>query len=57
MARFHYSGEEERVFPTLGLAVVPNAEFDAPEDFVFEGVAKVANPSKKAAAAVETEGE
>ena len=38
MPKFRYSGSEERVFPTLGLVVAPNTEFDAPEGFTAEGV-------------------
>lgn len=28
-----YTGESERVFPTLGIIAQPNDEFDAPADF------------------------
>lgn len=39
-----YTGEDERVFPTLGITVEPGQEFDAPSDFVAQGVV----PSGKA---------
>jgi hypothetical protein len=33
MAKYKYTGTDERVFPSLGIVVAPNAEFDAPDDF------------------------
>jgi hypothetical protein len=33
MARYKYTGTDERVFPSLGIVVQPNDEFDAPDDF------------------------
>jgi len=33
MAKYKYTGTDERVFPTLGIVVNPNEEFDAPDDF------------------------
>jgi hypothetical protein len=38
MARYKYTGTDERVFPSLGLIVEPNDEFDAPDDFVAYAV-------------------
>lgn len=31
--KFKYNGTDERVFPSLGITVKPNDEFDAPENF------------------------
>jgi hypothetical protein len=39
-----YTGEDERVFPTLGITAEPGQEFDAPSDFTAPGVV----PSGKA---------
>jgi len=33
MAKYKYTGTDERVFPSLGIVVAPNDEFDAPDDF------------------------
>jgi len=33
MARYKYTGTDKRAFPSLGLTVAPNEEFDAPDDF------------------------
>ena len=33
MAKFRYTGTDERVFPTLGIVVKAGEEFDAPENF------------------------
>ena len=33
MATFVYKGEDERVFPSLGITVKPNETFEAPSDF------------------------
>lgn len=33
MPKYHYHGSDARVFPTLGLVVEPDAEFEAPEGF------------------------
>ena len=34
--KIKYTGEDERVFPTLGITVKSGDEFDAPKDFVQE---------------------
>jgi hypothetical protein len=39
MAKYKYNGSDERVFPTLGITVQPDSEFEAPEGFIAEGVA------------------
>ncbi len=31
--KYKYTGTDERVFPSLGITVKPNDEFDAPENF------------------------
>jgi hypothetical protein len=41
MAKYRYTGTDERVFPSLGLVVEPNDEFDAPDDFVAYAVEPV----------------
>lgn len=33
MAKFTYTGEDVRTFPTLGITVTKGNEFDAPDDF------------------------
>jgi hypothetical protein len=33
MARYKYTGTDERVFPTLGLTLKQDDEFDAPDNF------------------------
>ena len=33
MAKYKYTGTDERVLPSLGIVVAPNDEFDAPDDF------------------------
>jgi hypothetical protein len=33
MAKFTYTGNDERVFPTISTTVQPNDTFDAPDDF------------------------
>ena len=33
MATFKYTGETERVFPSLGITVQPGEDFNAPTDF------------------------
>ena len=38
MAKYRYIGTDERVFPSLGITVEPNDEFDAPDDFVAYAV-------------------
>jgi hypothetical protein len=38
MASFTYTGEDERVFPTLGITVNQGDKFDAPEGFSAENV-------------------
>lgn len=38
MASFTYKGEDERVFPTLGITVSQGDKFDAPDDFSAENV-------------------
>lgn len=48
MGKFRYNGTEERVFPTLGITVSPNEEFDAPDGFIAADVtaATSGKPSK-----------
>jgi hypothetical protein len=31
--KYKYTGTDERVFPSLGIVVKPNEEFDAPDNF------------------------
>ena len=31
--KYKYNGTDERVFPSLGIVVKPNEEFDAPDNF------------------------
>jgi hypothetical protein len=31
--KYKYTGTDERVFPSLGIVVKPNEEFEAPENF------------------------
>ena len=31
--RYKYNGTDERVFPSLGILVKPNEEFEAPDNF------------------------
>jgi hypothetical protein len=38
MAIFVFSGEQEVVFPTIAVTAQPGATFEAPDDFVAEGV-------------------
>jgi hypothetical protein len=38
MTKFVYNGEQELVFPTLGLTVKKGDVFEAPADFVADGV-------------------
>jgi hypothetical protein len=33
MPKYKYTGTDKRVFPSLGIIVEPNDEFDAPDDF------------------------
>jgi hypothetical protein len=40
MAKFTYTGEDERTFPTLGITVTKGTEFDAPDDFVASNTKK-----------------
>ena len=55
MARYKYTGTDERVFPTLGLVVKPNDEFDAPDDFVaYAVVSASAKISAKATPVTDT---
>lgn len=37
---FTYTGEDERVFPTLGITVKQGDKFDAPDDFSAPFVVK-----------------
>ena len=50
MATFIFNGEQGVVFPTIALTVQPGDFFDAPDDFVAEGV----TASKKAKSAPAT---
>lgn len=34
MTKYIYIGEDERVFPSLGIVVTKGTEFEAPDDFV-----------------------
>ena len=63
MAKYKYTGTEERVLPSLGIIVQPNDEFDAPDDFVAYEVepasAKISSkstPSTQSAAPDTTQG-
>lgn len=47
MAKFRYNGTEERVFPTLGITVSPNQEFDAPDGFTAPDVSAATDVAKK----------
>lgn len=51
MARYKYTGTDERVIPSLGLVVAPNEEFDAPDDFAaYEVISVSAKISARPAA-------
>lgn len=41
MAKYKYTGTDERAIPSLGLVVAPNDEFDAPDDFAAYEVVSV----------------
>jgi len=47
--KYKYNGTDERVFPSLGIAVKPGEEFEAPENFSAHDVVAVgaAKPSIK----------
>jgi len=47
--KYIYNGTDERVFPSLGVAVKPGEEFEAPENFSAPDVVAVgaAKPSIK----------
>ena len=55
--KYKYTGTDERVFPSLGVVVKPNDEFDAPDNFTAPDVtpvssktfAKTTEPTKSAA--------
>lgn len=36
--KYKYNGTDERVFPSLGIVVKPNEEFDAPDNFTAADV-------------------
>lgn len=55
MASYTYEGEQELVFPTLGLTVKPGDTFEAPEGLNVPGV--IAAVSKKASLKVVPEDE
>jgi hypothetical protein len=46
--KIKYTGEDERVFPTLGITVKSGDEFDAPKDFV-QATQSIPTPAKSAA--------
>lgn len=39
--KYKYNGTDERVFPSLGITVMPNDEFDAPDNFSAANVVAV----------------
>ena len=39
--KYKYNGTDERVFPSLGIVVKPNEEFDAPDNFSAADVTPV----------------
>ena len=46
--KYKYTGTDERVFPSLGIVVAPNDEFDAPDDFnAYEVISVSAKISTK----------
>lgn len=53
MKTFVYTGEEERIFPTLGIVVNKGDKFEAPEDFSAPNVSE----SKTTKATAQTVGE
>lgn len=56
MARYKYTGTDQRVFPSLGIIVAPNAEFDAPDDFnAYEVISVSAKISTKQTTPQESE--
>lgn len=63
MVKYRYTGSDERVFPTLGLTLQPNQEFEAPEGFKSTDVSPVAGDTAtfkkitKSALSDTTEGE
>lgn len=46
MARYEYNGEQELVFPTLGVVVKQGDVFDAPAGLTIEGVIIVSKGKK-----------
>lgn len=40
MAKYTYTGEDERVFPSLGIVVKKGTEFEAPDDFAAFDIKK-----------------
>lgn len=55
MATYKYTGEDERVFPTIGITVKPGDSFEAPSDFIALDVLQV--KTTKASPAVTKESE
>lgn len=43
--KYKYTGTDERVFPSLGIVVKPNDEFDAPDNFSAANVEPVSTKS------------
>jgi hypothetical protein len=48
MGKFKYVGEGERVFPSLGLTLKSEQEFDAPDNFIAVNVVAIIVPTPKA---------
>jgi hypothetical protein len=53
MATYKYTGEDERVFPTIGVIVESGNTFEAPDDFSAYNVLPVSGNSKPSAPAKE----
>lgn len=53
MAKYKYTGANERVFPALGITVKSGDEFEAPDNFIANNVVALG----KAAAKIETKEE
>jgi hypothetical protein len=47
MAKYTYTGSDERVFPTIAVTVKPGDSFDAPDDFSANDISATAKPTPK----------
>ena len=44
MAKFTYTGSDERVFPSISIIVEPGDTFEAPDDFSAANVSPASKP-------------